>query len=294
MIKTDVSKKLAGFALFAVIGLTGIFFSQAYRFHDGKLHIVFCDVGQGDGIFIRTPNRTDILLDGGPDQKVLSCLSSHMEFWDRTIDLAILSHPHQDHFVGLIDVIKRYSVLSFGNEKLRNKSEGFASFQNILQQKKIVPRTLAAGSKITIGDGVVLTILAPSQEFLTKTSPNGYIGESGEFGSLIMLLTYKDFRAVFTSDSQADNLSSAIGNMHHSVSLLQVPHHGSKTGLSRDILEVLGAKLAIISVGKNNRYHHPHGETLKLLRDEDMRILRTDQNGEIEIISDGKTWRVYP
>ena len=83
---------------------------QNITYNDKKLHVVICDVGQGDAIFIRTPSGSDILIDGGPDDSVLACLGKHMPFWDRTLEIMILTHPHADHLTGLIDVSKSYSV----------------------------------------------------------------------------------------------------------------------------------------------------------------------------------------
>src|SRR3972149_6329793 len=99
---------LFGF-LIGFILLTSYFFSLP----DGKLHIIFCDVGQGDAAYIRTPNNQDMLIDGGPDDKVLSCLGRHMPFYDRTIDVVVLTHPQKDHLQGLISVVERYTVKYF-------------------------------------------------------------------------------------------------------------------------------------------------------------------------------------
>src|SRR5437867_4244168 len=98
-------KKVLYVTTVAVIFLIVFAFYDYSRFSDGKLHITFCNVGQGDGIFIRTPSGKNILIDGGPDKSILSCLAEHMPFWDRTIHLMFLSHPHDDHFAGLYYVI---------------------------------------------------------------------------------------------------------------------------------------------------------------------------------------------
>mgnify|MGYP001618356405 CR=1 FL=1 len=87
---------------------------QFISFSDKKLHIVFCSVGQGDAILIRTPEGSDILVDGGPDESVSNCLSRHMPLWDRTIEVVYLTHPDADHLTGLIQVIKTYNVKYFG------------------------------------------------------------------------------------------------------------------------------------------------------------------------------------
>ncbi|MDO8620886.1 MAG: MBL fold metallo-hydrolase [Candidatus Levybacteria bacterium] len=286
-------KKIIWFGVLILVFLAGLLFYQRIKFYDGKLHVVFCDVGQGDAIFIRTPNGLDILVDGGPNDSVLSCLSNHMPVWDRTIELVILTHPHTDHFFGLHNVLKRYNVLSFDSEKLDNKALGFAELINEVKQNKIPLHYLFSGDSFKTNGGINIKILAPTKEFLAETSPNGMIGENNEFASLISLVSYGSFKLLLTGDTQADELSQAISQYSlTNLSVLQVPHHGSKTGLSLEILNLLKPKVAVISVGKNNRYGHPTPFVLDLLGKVQAKILRTDQKGEIEVISDGKTWQV--
>lgn len=288
-----MSKKIVLISAFIFLSLALLSFYQGFTFYDSKLHVVFCDVGQGDAIYIRTPKAFDILVDGGPDERVLSCLSNNMPFWDRKVDLIILTHPHADHLVGLIAVLKRYSVSSFATEKLDNDTASFGELKRLLQEKHILPQYLSAGQKVRLPDGVVLTIIGPTASFLQKTSPLGKIGESKEFASLETLISYDTFRLVLTGDSQKEELQEAIDNgFVSSVDVLQVPHHGSKTGLTEDIIERLYPKLAVISVGKN-KYGHPSKEITKMLSQKDIKILRTDEGGDIEIVSDGKKFLLY-
>src|SRR5438105_9092865 len=111
-------KKLLVLSSLTLFLLAGLCIYQYIHFHDGKLHIVFCDVGQGDAILIVTPNNKHILVDAGPDRKTIDCLSKHMAFWDRTIDLFILTHPHADHFSGSYYVLDRYIILGFATENI--------------------------------------------------------------------------------------------------------------------------------------------------------------------------------
>ncbi|MBI1982391.1 MAG: MBL fold metallo-hydrolase [Candidatus Levybacteria bacterium] len=284
--------KIAFIISLALFSLGGIFFYQQARLNDGKLHVVFCNVGQGDAIFIRTPKGLDILVDGGPElSSVLSCLSNHMPFWDRTIEVVALTHPHADHLVGLISVLKRYKVGSFITEKLENKTQSFRELMKIVEDKKISVRYGFAGDRLITKDGVVFQVLSPSEEFLQRTSPSGVIGESGEFASLILLVSYGEFDILLTGDSQITGLEEALGVQPLSqLEVFQVAHHGSKTGLSEEVLSEVRPRLAVISVGKNNKYGHPHKEVIEILRDKDIKILRTDLDGEVEIISDGKGW----
>ena len=161
-------KKIGFFVLLSLICLISIFVYQIVYFHDGKLHVVFCNVGQGDSILIRTPTSKNILIDGGPDNSVLNCLSAHLPFWERKIDLVILTHPHADHFTGLYYVLDRYIASSFASERLSNSAQSFQTLMKIIGQKKIPERFILAGDKFKLGGNVSLNVKAPSQEMLTR------------------------------------------------------------------------------------------------------------------------------
>jgi len=281
---------LIGTVLIFLLGY--IFIYQIITYNDKKLHVVVCDVGQGDAIFVRTPQGSDILIDGGPDDSVLNCLGKHMPFWDRTLEIMILTHPHSDHFIGLFEVLKNYKVKSFASEDLGNKTAGFNALMEEIKKQRIPTKYVFAGDRFILKDGVILKIVGPTQKFIQQTSPGGTIEESSEFASLESLLIYGKFSALLTGDSQVAELRDAISNGLGNIDLLQVPHHGSRFGLTADILEVLSPKLAAISVGKNNKYGHPTSFILEMLKSLKIKTLRTDQVGDIEIISDGLSWRV--
>lgn len=282
-------KKIIGFSLFIVTLLFGLFVWQYQAFYDGKLHLIFCDVGQGDGIFIKTPSNTYIVVDGGPDDSILSCLSSHMPFWERTIDLMILTHPHADHMIGFLPVLERYKVTHFVTENIKNDTTEFKTLFETLQSRKIPVKYVVVGETISMPDNVKLHIVGPSNAFLQKTSPGGFIGESKEFGSLITRVEYGLFKALLTGDSQIEGMEEANPG---SVNVLQVPHHGSRFGLDESLVKELSPKVAVISVGKKNRFGHPTPQILSILGNNDSKILRTDIDGEVEIVSDGRTWQV--
>lgn len=263
---------------------------QNITYNDKKLHVVTCNVGQGDAIFIRTPNGSDILIDGGPDNSVLSCLSKHMPFWDRTLEIVILTHPHTDHLTGLIDVIKRYKVISFGGERIENPTATYKEFIKQLEKSQTKQNILYQDDRFIIKDGVILKTLWPTREWIAQ-NPVGEGSSDINGSSIVELVTYRNFKALFTGDAQAAMLEK-IDLMTKRLNLLEVPHHGSKTGLSSEILSILNPEIAAISVGTNNRYGHPNPFTLDLLQQSGSKILRTDQVGDVEIISDGKTWKL--
>ena len=283
------------FAIFTIIIIffAGFVFYQFVKFNDNKLHIVFCDVGQGDGIFIRTANGKNFLIDGGPDEKIINCLENHMPFWEKNISVGFLSHPHLDHFAGYNYVLKRYNLMSFATEDLNNKSASFQGLLSQIKDKGLKIQYLLAGDSFKTKDGTGFLVLAPTKDFIDRTSPNGQIGESKEFASLVILVSYGSFTAVFTGDSQAGELNQAIlDNSLENIKILEVPHHGSKTGLRPEILSRLRPNYGVISVGAHNRYDHPTQLTLDLLNEFNVKTLRTDKHGDVEIISDGKNFEV--
>ena len=272
-----------------LISFFGLFFYQFLKFNDGKLHVVVCDVGQGDAIFIRTPKGSDILVDGGPDDSVLYCLSKHMPFWDRDLELVILTHPHADHLAGLIDVVKRYRILSFNTEKVGNTTAVYKELVRVLAEHSIKERYLWQGDRFLFKDGVELKTLWPTQDWLSQNLVNDSNFDVNGL-SVIEFLSYENFKTLLTGDAGALVIEQ-IDSLAGKIDVLKVPHHGSKTGLNPEILSILNPKLAIISVGKNNRYGHPNQFTLDLLKSSNIKTLRTDQSGEVEIISDGKSWQ---
>src|ERR1035437_4965961 len=148
--------------------LVGLFRSQNAKLNDGKLHVIVCDVGQGDGILIRTPDGSDILVDGGPDDSILNCLSSHMPFWDRTIELMVLTHPHTDHAAGLVDVLKRYTVLHFVTENVLGSTATYKRLEAELSAQKLTAKYAFAGDRIDFVDKTQLLTLWPSREWLNS------------------------------------------------------------------------------------------------------------------------------
>ena len=140
-------KKVILLASIAVFLLGGLFLFDYSRFNDGKLHVIFCDVGQGDAILIKTPTNKHILIDAGPDRKVLNCLAEHLPFWERDIDLFVLTHPHADHFMGMYFILERYNVTQFATEKLINKSDGFGELMRMVEERGIPVKCVAKGDR---------------------------------------------------------------------------------------------------------------------------------------------------
>lgn len=293
-----MTKYLLLFA-FVFFLLGGIFFYENQKFNDSKLHLIVCDVGQGDGILIRTPKGSDILIDAGPDDSILDCLQNHMPFWDREIEVLILTHPHADHLTGLISVLKRYKVMHYFTENIKTDTLVYRKLQDALAKNNLTAKFSFALDRINFADKTSLLTVWPQKEWFEKqklqdsqnSNPDSFSLDVNGF-SLITLLSYGDFKALLTGDAGVaveEKIANTVGN----VDVLKVPHHGSKTGLSSLFLEETSPKLAIISVGAKNRYGHPAKISLDLLAEYNIKTLRTDKNGEAEVVSNGKSFKVY-
>lgn len=265
---------LIGSFLLFLLGCVLIY--QNITYNDKKLHVVICDVGQGDSIFVRTPNGSDILIDGGPDDSVLNCLGKHMPFWDRTLEIVILTHPDADHVTGLIDVIKRYKLIHFYTSDVKTETAVYAQFLKTLEQYKIKQNYLWQGDKFKFTDGLSFETLWPTREWKGLTTNSFSVTE---------LLTYKNFKVFLTGDLDAEQVSE-ISSLVGDIDFLKIPHHGSRFGLTADIINILSPEMAVISVGKNS-YGHPTQFILDLLKSANINTFRTDQLGDIKIVSDG-------
>lgn len=258
---------------------------------DGKLHITFCNVGQGDAIYVLFPNGRDMLIDGGPAASgILSCLGQVMPFWDRTLDFVLLTHAEKDHYGGLTEVVKRYRILFVLTSESENTGPEYRMFIDALSSSSATVKKLFAGDQMTVGF-VLFSVMWPSREFVT-THSQATKGQNQL--SLVFHLRYGVFDAVFSGDAD-----SAVDGLYHNgsfvddpVEVLKVPHHGSGTGMTKRYLDWLRPLVAVISVGVKNPYHHPAENTIALLTDIRSRIARTDKHGMIRVSTDGKTWEV--
>jgi competence protein ComEC len=293
-----MNKRFIFFILILIFTL-GIGVYDYSRFYDGKLHLIFCNVGQGDAIFIRTPKGDDILIDGGPDDSVLNCLSNHMPFWDKDIEVMVLTHPHADHLTGLIYVLERYEVMHYFTEKVESSSKIYKRLQDSLAAKNITANYTFSGDRIDFADKTTFLTIWPNKEYVINQELQDSANSEKDSSSLdlngfsvISKLSFGNFHALLTGDAGVKTEES-IGKFVGKVDVLKVPHHGSKTGMSDLFLSEISPKLAVISVAAKNRYGHPSSEMLTLLKKHLIKTLRTDIDGEIEVVSNGTGFEVY-
>ncbi len=257
---------------------------------DGRLHVYVCDVGQGDAILV-VLGKIQMLVDGGPDGRVEECLGRYVPFYDHTLEVVVLTHPQADHMAGLITVIQRYTVSNFVTVNRGNSTEQFAVLEQLLREKNIKVSYVTTGDKVISGE-LVFDVFWPSQEFLETHNERNGTSDLNSF-AVVGKLAYGNFDMLLTGDADkaVDPAMLSLGVLTP-VEVLKVPHHGSKTGMTKEWLEAVKSQLAVISDGKNNRYGHPAKETLDLLKDEGIEIKRTDMDGTVEIVSDGGKWWV--
>lgn len=267
----------AGIAVLAII-----YFRQL---PDGKLHLIFCDVGQGDAILAITPAGDQILIDGGPDNSVLSCLGKNLPFYDRNLELVVLTHPQADHLTGLVSVFKNYQVGKVLKTAAVNNTAEFEAFNQALTAEKAQVSEAIAGLKIGFGEKIQARIIWPP----VLSGPISDLNET----SIVLQLVFGNFCALLTGDATNDVWFKLItqGALKHCF-LLKVPHHGSKNATNEQFLTSVSPAMAVISSGKNNRYGHPHDGVIKLLSQKGVKVLRTDLNGAIEIVTDGKNVQI--
>jgi competence protein ComEC len=295
---------------------------------DNRLHLIFCDVGQGDAILI-TYRQTQVLIDGGPNNRILECLSNNLPFWDRTIEMVVLTHPQADHFTGLIDVIKRYNVKQFVGNSIINDSAGFWEFYQAVLAEKAKVYSPKSGDRLKIGP-INFLVLWPSRKLgdswiWSEEARNAFFahenaksnssptrtGKAFKFAqkdyfassvlgatfssdninntSIVLQLSFGNFDSLFTGDIDFDVEKQINLSTSQQVKVLKVAHHGSKYSTGEEFLKKIKPQLAVISVGKNS-FGHPTKEVIEKLSNLAIKILRTDQEGEIEVVSDGKNW----
>lgn len=226
---------------------------------DDKFHLIFCDVGQGDAALVVKENF-QMLIDTGPSpQKILSCLGNNLPFWDRQIEVVITTHEQKDHNGGLGEIQKRYKIV-------RN-----------------------LGKELVLGDTVRYANLRFDVLWPIEKSEKGDENEMSVVGKL----TYGQFRALFTADiGELTELALVDSGALGKITLIKVPHHGSKYSSNQKFLEEIRPMEAVVSVGKKNSYGHPAAEIMMRYDTLGSRVWRTDKNGEVEIVSDGKTYWV--
>lgn len=279
-------EKVKIYKLFLLVGLlflVNIFlFSQDFQSSHRKFIFAMLDVGQGDSLFIESPAGTQILVDGGPPRKILRELQRVMSPFDRHIDAIIITNPDQDHIGGFLEVLKTYKVDIVFKPGTFNDSKIYQNLETEIRNRNI-PNILAKkGMKLNIGGGAVIDILFPDRDVSLWDSNDG---------SIVAKLTYGDTSIMLTGDATTATEKIILGENSPAQlksDVLKVGHHGSRTSTGALFVQAVAPAYALISDGKDNKYGHPHQDTLDTLTQFGAEIFRTDLLGTIIMKSDGK------
>lgn len=247
------------------------------------LKVVFLDVGQGDSIYIEAPNGRQILIDGGPDAKLLSSLAKVMPFADRSIDMIIATHNDLDHIGGFPILLDNYKVTNIIENGANSDSKIFSSLEEKVSKNKINRIISRRGMHIILDEeeNIYFDILFPDRDVSNMDSNDS---------SIVGKLVYGENSFMLTGDATLYTENLIEWNEKENIldsDVLKLGHHGSRTSSSILWLEKVSPQITIISADKNNRYGHPHKEVLDRLSTLHIPFLSTAEIGNIIFKSDG-------
>lgn len=275
-IKTNARRAIAG-VLFLLCAANIIIWSDvAAKENQPDMLVSFFDVGQGDAELIQTRDGTKILIDGGPDSKILSLLAEKIPYYDRNIDIVIATHPHKDHITGLIDVMKRFHVGVFIDSGVFYNTTEIHELEGAVAQNGARHILADQPMKIIFYKNAALNILAPLTSFASSTPKNIHDA------MIVSELNFENKKILFMGDTEKKLEQQLLSHCAFGyVDILKVGHHGSKTSTTAQLLAVINPHDAIISVGKNN-FGHPNQGVMNRLLAIGTNIFRTDVNGSVD------------
>ncbi|PKM75998.1 MAG: DNA internalization-related competence protein ComEC/Rec2 [Firmicutes bacterium HGW-Firmicutes-15] len=263
--------------------IIGLLIPAGY-YNRGSLEIVFIDVGQGDAILMKSPQGKFLLVDGGGSQlydvgakKVLPYLHYR---GIRQLEMLINTHPDIDHLQGLESVAIETEVEYLGlPESIKDRKE-YRNLKSIANSHRTTIVPLRIGQFIKLEEGLEIKVLHPEGE--------SYSGNDFNQQSVVLQIKYGDFSALLSGDMPTEVMSTVIKEADNPITLVKVPHHGSKGSLLPAFYQDLQPRYAVISVADNNPFGHPHPAVLEMLAQEGIQVLRTDQDGAVIVRSDGR------
>jgi competence protein ComEC len=259
---------------------------------DGRLHVTVLDVGQGDAILVEAPSGATMLVDGGPDPELtLRRLGANLPFSARRIDLMVLSHPHQDHIAGLVEALDRFEVGTLLHAGIAFESPAYDRLLADAAEPPGLGGALArAGSVLWLDPDTTVEILYPTEADAVAPLPEDDINN----GSIVMVLRHRGFAALLTGDAEAPVEAMLVSRARlAAVDVLKVGHHGSTSSTTPGLLDAIRPSAAVISAGADNEYGHPAHETLaELAARPEIAVFRTDLDGDVEVVTDGRAYRV--
>ncbi|MGU8293568.1 ComEC/Rec2 family competence protein [Clostridium perfringens] len=279
--KKKIISSIIGIIVVLLAGYFGIDLTQDSKVpKDSELMISYMDVGQGDAAYIKV-NGNDILIDAGPRSNSKELLEQLKAKNIDDFELVIATHPHEDHIGGMVDVFKEYEVKAFYSPKITHTTKTYENLVKAVKDEGLKTKELKGGMVIDLGEGAKFEVFTPQKseyEELNDYSP-------------IMKLSFGDTSYLFTGDAEKLAEEEALAKYKTSLDsdVIKFSHHGSSSSSSNAFIEAVSPKYGIISCAKDNKYGHPHSETLDIIKKYNIKTFRTDTDGEIILTSDGKS-----
>ena len=278
----SVEAVLISLAIFSMLA----FFGNAKR---PDFAVYFFDVGQGDSIFVESKDGAQILIDGGPPNRILPLLGGKMAYFGRFIDVVVLTHPHADHVSGLIEVLEKYRVGMVIESGVEYHTAEAKIFEDLVKEKNIKKIIIDRPTNLPLSGGAVLKFIYPEKSFLGETLKN--VHDS----ALVSELDLGGKKILFMADAEKKLEQKLVAEGRvGDIDVLKTGHHGSKTSSNDFFLRAVKPEYAIISVGRQNRYGHPHPDVISRLASAGAQILRTDINGTIKLNINNGALELFP
>jgi competence protein ComEC len=248
-----------------------------------SLEFSVLDVGQGDAILIETPAGQNVLIDAGEGELVIRRLSEELAWWDRHIDLLVLTHPHSDHFGGMIPLFARYEVGTVLHNGLSVEGADYEAWSKALATEGSEIRIIEQAQTISLGGDCSLSLIYPRTEAdlseLTDLNESSLVSRLDCLGASFLLMGDAG------KETEHKLLESGIGLRSD---VLKVGHHGSAGSSDTEFLAAVDADWALLSLGADNRFGHPSPKTERALAGSGAAILRTDQSGTLTFVKKDK------
>ncbi|MCW1930527.1 MAG: MBL fold metallo-hydrolase [Candidatus Kerfeldbacteria bacterium] len=249
-----------------------------------RMTVTMLDIGQGDALYVRFGDGSDMLIDASPDRSVLTELAEVMPWWDRTIDTLILTHPDSDHIAGAHAVMQQYTIGRIFDCGLRDKhTETVKRVYDDIREQDISLQSVYAGDQFDIPSGEQIHILSPKA--LVPQSE-----KDSNSCSLVFTISDQNATVLFTGDAPAEIEEQLVtrDSTILDVDVLKVAHHGSNTSSVQSFLDAVTPSIALISVGEHNSYHHPHPSVISRLKKTGAQIFSTVDDGRVRCVSTGE------
>ncbi|KKP37834.1 MAG: putative hydrolase [Candidatus Peregrinibacteria bacterium GW2011_GWA2_33_10] len=273
-------KKIKILSLIIILLLPFLLYIYYQKSSNGYLKIHFLSVGQGDSALITSPSNKNILVDGGPNNDLIRELGKFLPFFERRIDLIILSHPDSDHLFGLIEVLKRYEIGKILLTGINVNTPEYMEFLRIIEEKNI-HIIIAEDDEDFLIDNIFIDIHLPRENIAQKSFANT------NDTSIVFSMHYGENIILFPGDIEEKmEQELLLENPDLETDIIKISHHGSNTSTQEEFLEKIKPDFAIISCGLYNQFSHPHPDLIKRLILQNIRVYRTDYQGNITFILD--------